>query len=349
MRNIKRLISTLLFVLMAVLSVVAVFKFSSGVSLGDVAESLKDANKPWIAGSIVAVAMYIIAESSAIGLLLRSSGYRSRAHKCLSYSAASIYFSAITPSSSGGQPASAYLMIKDKLPAGVVSATLAINVAMYTLATEVVGIAAILIAPGLFESFSPFSRILILVGFGTYTVLTVLFIVLIKKGKVVFVTLEKLLRFLHSKKIIRRLEPKLFKLTKARAEYEEAVHVSAGKPLAMIMAFAWNLVQRVSQIAVSVCVYMALGGKAGLMPKMFSAQSLISIGYNSVPIPGAMGVADYLMIDGFSTIVSGRQAVKLELLSRGISFYLCVLICGLIVFGGFLTGTVRAHRAKSAE
>jgi type IV pilus assembly protein PilB len=45
-----------------------------------------------------------------------------------------------------------------------------------------------------------------------------------------------------------------------------------------------------------------------------------------------MGVADYLMIDTFSSIVDGTVAVNLELLARTISFYLCVLLCGFSFF-----------------
>ena len=39
-----------------------------------------------------------------------------------------------------------------------------------------------------------------------------------------------------------------------------------------------------------------------------------------MPIPGAMGVADYIMIDGFKQLV-GRNAANMELLCRGIDVY----------------------------
>ncbi|MFR2128888.1 MAG: hypothetical protein ACLS4M_06675 [Eubacterium ventriosum] len=42
-------------------------------------------------------------------------GYKRPFRKCLVYSSSDIYFSAITPSATGGQPASAYFMMKDKV------------------------------------------------------------------------------------------------------------------------------------------------------------------------------------------------------------------------------------------
>ena len=54
------------------------------------------------------------------------------------------------------------------------------------------------------------------------------------------------------------------------------------------------------------------------------------LGYNFIPIPGAMGVADALLLDVFGSFLGNAQAAaNLELLSRSISFYLCVLLCGI--------------------
>ena len=48
-----------------------------------------------------------------------------------------------------------------------------------------------------------------------------------------------------------------------------------------------------------------------------------------MPIPGAVGAADYLFIDGFGSLV--KDSISIELLSRGISFYCCIIICGIII------------------
>ncbi len=50
-----------------------------------------------------------------------------------------------------------------------------------------------------------------------------------------------------------------------------------------------------------------------------------------MPIPGAMGVSDYLMLEGFEAFLPPERVVQMELVSRSVSFYCCVLLCGLIV------------------
>ena len=94
------------------------------------------------------------------------------------------------------------------------------------------------------------------------------------------------------------------------------------------MAFLCNLVQRISQILVSVCVFIGIGGASSQAFDAFITQGFVVLGSNSVPIPGAVGAADYLFLDGFIELV--KDTISMELLSRGISFYCCVIICGMI-------------------
>ena len=70
--------------------------------------------------------------------------------------------------------------------------------------------------------------------------------------------------------------------------------------------------------------------------RLLGAQSLISIGATYVPIPGAMGFTDLMMLDGFRTLMPEAKAAGLELLSRFVSFYSCVIICLIITIIAFL-------------
>ncbi len=130
------------------------------MTIPEIVSSLKDASPVWTAAAFLCVAGYILFEA-ALGTLLRNSGISSHFRDDSFYSASDIYFSAITPSSSGGQPAAAYFMIKNGIPAGVATVTLIINVVMYTFATVVVGIVAIFINRELFMGFSSVSKVLI--------------------------------------------------------------------------------------------------------------------------------------------------------------------------------------------
>ena len=103
-----------------------------------------------------------------------------------------------------------------------------------------------------------------------------------------------------------------------------------------LRALLWNLLQRALQLAVPMCIYLALGGQLRHAGVLFASQCLVVMGYAPVPIPGAMGVADYLMVDAFSTLgfILVEDAIRLEMLSRGLMFYLCVAASGLFTLLG---------------
>ena len=44
-----------------------------------------------------------------------------------------------------------------------------------------------------------------------------------------------------------------------------------------------------------------------------------------------MGVTDYLMLDGYLNLMDRQAAYRLQILTRGLSFYFCVLLSGAVV------------------
>lgn len=323
---------------LSVLTIWTLLKQNESMSVGRLLEIFKQADKSWIIGAMISAACYVVFEAVAICSILKGLSYRRGLLKGIVYSTSDVYFSAITPSATGGQPASAFFMVRDGIPGGVVSAALVLNLVMYNGAIVFLGIVAIIISPGSFFDFKLTSKILIGLGFLGLTLLTVFFLLVLSKSRRIFLTLRKFLEFLSAKKLIHRLAHKLERLEKIEKDFANCYQLIGGRSIIMIKAFVWNVVQRACQIVVPALVYISMGGAKGLGPELFAKQCLITIGYNYVPIPGALGIADYLMIDGFSSIMSKNGAFELDMISRGITFYICVTLSGLITLIIYLKG-----------
>ena len=166
--------------------------------------------------------------------------------------------------------------------------------------------------------------------------LTAFFFILLGRGEKVFGALRNLAKLLHRWKLLHNLDSALSRLDKAQRDHELCAELMRGKTGMLFGAFFLNFLQRVSRIAVPMFTYMALGGIGRLAPRVFASQCFVTIGYNCVPVPGGMGVADYLMVDGFSDLMAFDDAIHLEVLSRSISFYICVAVSGVIVLIGSL-------------
>lgn len=326
----------LLFLALAVLTVWAVMSQSKSFSFGQFLQTLREASVGWMSAAVAAMLGFILFEGMAVLCILRAFGYVRGVRSGFLYSAADIYFSAITPSATGGQPASAYFMMKSGIPGAVVTITLVANLIMYTIALLTVGIAGFVIRPKVFLHFHLPGRGLIVIGYLVLCGLTAIFCMLIVKPKILEKICDFLLKLGKKLYLVRHLEEKREKMHRAMTEYQRCAEIMAGNKRVFLKAYFYNLLQRVSQITVTLFVYFAVGGSASLAPDIWVMQCFVAIGTYSVPIPGGMGVADYLLIDGFQAFFGQGEAVNMELLSRGVSFYVCMIISAATVLLGMI-------------
>ena len=334
--------------LLAVVSIWAVVSQSGKWSLLDMLESLREADPRYLAAAVLCAALFVVLEGFSLRRLLKSVGIRKSRRHGLLYSAADVYFSAITPSATGGQPASAFFMISDGVPAGTATAVLLCNLILYTLSMLVAVLGCAAFGWRRLAGFQLLSKLLIGAGFLVLAVLALLFVWLLLRGDRAFSALRRLLGWLGRIGWIRRRQSKLQRLDAIQSDFESCVGLMRGKTKGLLLAFLCNLGQRASQIAVPMFFYLALGGRLSRAASVFEAQCFATVGYSIVPVPGAMGVADYLMLDAFSELVGMEEAVRLEMLSRGLSFYLCVLASALIAALGYLIMR-RKKREESAQ
>ena len=323
---------------LSILTVGTLLKQSETMSVETLIEKIGNADLRWIIIAMICSVGYVIFEAVALCSILNGLGHRKRINNGIIYSTADVYFSAITPSATGGQPASAFFMVRDGIPAGVASAALILNLMMYNASIVFLGVIAIIIAPTSFMGFKLSSKILIVLGFVGLSLLSLFFLSVLKASDKIFSTIRRFLNFLYAKKIVHKLEHKLEKLDKIEADYNNCSALISGKNKIMRKAFLWNVIQRASQIIVPTLVFISMGGSGRLSKLLFAKQCLITIGYNYVPIPGALGIADYLMIDGFSNLMTEGLAYELDMISRGLTFYICVALSGLITLFGYLKG-----------
>ena len=335
-RTSKNIIWTFISLLLAILTIRVILKQNRDMSFSDLMGMVRSSDKIFVLLSMISAVLYVWFEGIALRGILKKAGYVRSSLKCLIYSTADVYFSAITPSASGGQPASAYFMRKDGIPGGTITAALVLNLVMYTVSVVFLGLISLAIYPATFASFSLTSRILISFGFFGLTVLTIGFFILLRNGSLIFNPLAKLIDFAHSKKLIKNKESALDRIERVGNDYKTCAGLISNSKRILLYAFAWNLLQRMNQLIVPSYIYAALGGERPKMLTVFAKQCLVTIGYNCIPIPGGMGISDYLMIDGFTPVMGEQMAYSVELISRGITFYICVTISGLITLAAYL-------------
>lgn len=331
-KNIKnKIIWSVLFLVIAAATIWTVVSQSKIFSLGAFSDFIKNSSWGWLAGAFLCMLGFIFFEGAAITSLTKGIGYKCRQKHGFVYSAADIYFSAITPSASGGQPASVYFMVKDGIPLMSSTLVLLTNLILYTVSIILIGLLAVIFDFDIFFKFDTVSKILIIVGYIFQIILLIFFILLLARPKILHTVGNKLIGLLGKMKLLRHKDKKLKKLDDMMEEYSMCYKVIRENPKVITKAMIYNFLQRICVISVSALTFLAIGGNLHDMMSVWIVQCFVVIGSNAIPIPGAMGASDYIMLDGFSKIVPYRQAVNFELLSRSISFYSCVILCGVVV------------------
>ena len=327
---------SVLFVLIAAATVWAVLAQSRSFSLRTFVSYASGMSKPWLAMALFSMLGFIVFEGESLLAICRAFGYPVSRRRAFVYSASDIYVSAITPSASGGQPACAWFMIKDGIPGMVATVVLLANLSMYAISILVLGIITLLIRPDVFASFGLLSRGLVILGYLVQGVLAAFFVMLLLKGDLLHNLCRKALHLLCKIRLLKREEEKQSSLDRKMEEYAVYARMIKERKRAMGRAFFFNMLQRVSVISVPFFVFLASGGEVSKSVDIWAVQCYTVIGSNAVPIPGAMGVSDYIMLDGFGKIIPFQDAVNFELLSRSLSFYVCVALCGLTVLIKYL-------------
>ena len=334
----KSIIWAILFIVIAAASIYAVKKVSGEFSFKNLVRLIRGAAPIPVIMAFCASLIYISFQGLSIKTLLRSFGQKKSVWQCISYSAADIYFSAITPSATGGQPACGYLMIRDGVPASCTTICLVANWATYTLSIIIIGIATLIAFPQVFNYFSTFAKILICLGAAFLLTAGLLGLLVAMKRSAIDALERFVLKTGKKLRIIKSRETEA-EIMQWVVDYRNYSTQLKGHIPGLIRSLIFNIIQRFAFISITMFMYIAVNLNRSPFSmsqiiftgaSLLGAQALISIGSTFIPIPGSMGYTDLMMLNAFSSLMDDSKAAGLELMSRSVAFYFSVIICFII-------------------
>ena len=320
-----------LLIVISVITVKLITSHSKGFSWEGFMCFLRHADSVWIVAAVLFAFGFIYFEGLGLQCTCRFFGHNFPIGKGILFSATDIFFSAITPSATGGQPASLILMMRCGIPAAISTIALLLNLVMYTVSILIISTVCLVLHPAIFLNMSTAPKLFIAFGTVVQIAFIALFLLCIFDERLILTFCRWGLKLLCKLRIFRNYDEQYGKLLAMIRQYKECGVLLRKETRLLIKVFLCNFAQRLSVILVSVCVFMAVGGTAINAFKAFSVQAFAVLGSNAIPIPGAVGVADYILLSGFKQIVC--EPASVELLSRGISFYATIIFCGVLLLG----------------
>lgn len=297
----------------------------------DLKETFFKLDKTYLSLAVFFLALLIFVEACNIRFIIKQIGRKCTLSQSVLYSASDLYFSAMTPSALGGQPAAIYYMSKNGIPVAEGSAVMLLNISMYVGSIMVLTLVALVSKFSFFWQQNLLFKSLFLVGIciqivGMFLCLSAMF----SKN-----TLAKLERFavkiIYSFKFVRYKEEKAAAINKNLATYFASANLAKSKPYLMPVLLLGNIVQRVCMFGIGYFVYRAFFYNQASFFDFSMVQTMLFVAVNAIPLPGAVGVSEATFLALFKGIYKSHKTLAQGMLfTRGINYYLCFLVCCII-------------------
>lgn len=271
--------------------------------------------------------IYITCEAINIRRVLKGLGEHIKFWSAIRYTLIGFFFSSITPAASGGQPMEIYYMHKDNISVANSTLTLLVQLCCFQIVSITFGIVSAIVNFEVLRSGLIYLFVLgILLNSSALVLLIIgIFSKRLSEGLIKFSV--KFLKFFR----IRNIEKKQERLEKELAAYQEsAVYIKEHKIL-MVKTILTIIVQLVVYYSVPYWVYLAFGFNSYNIFQIITLQALLYATVSGIPSPGSVGVSEGGFLGIFKNAFPETIISSAMLLSRGVNFYLLIIISSIIV------------------
>lgn len=309
-----------------IILIVGTFAFLlKDIGIKGVIHAVRQANAGYMLIAFMMLLLYLVCEGEAIRAVTKSLGYPVRLRRGFVYACTDFYFSAITPSATGGQPVCLYYMSKDQIPVSVSGLAMLLQTVVYKLILLVLGIWALFAKWSFFAEGNWTVKLLFVVGFLINVIVIIICLLAMFSQRVIKRIGEVVIRIGAKLHLIKKPEETLQRLMKSLQEYTKGAQYIRTHLLLSIRVLIVTFVQRIAMFSIAYWIYCAMGGNEYNLYDMMALQTLIAMAIDSLPLPGGVGATEGIFTMLYR-VIYGAKLIPGLILTRGINYY-----CGLIV------------------
>ena len=323
----KRILSAVFFFAILALTLWYVFRDEN---LSKISEYLADADERYAVLSVGAVIAFILGEAVVICYLFHRLGTRPKFSHCCLFSFVGFFYSAITPSASGGQPMQVLYMRRDGIPGAVSTVVLAIVTITYKLVLVVAGLAVMIFRPAAVMRYLDGVDTLVYIGLALNVAFIALLLTAVFHPSIIQRTLKQAFNLLNKIRPFRNPEKVMARVQNSLDHYQGTAAFFRKEPGIIVNVFFITLLQRFILFSVVWFTYLAFGLSGENALVMVLLQAMISVAVDMLPLPGGMGISETLFLSIFEPIFGVELVLPGMIVCRGISYYTQLVISGVM-------------------
>lgn len=292
-------------------------------------ETLLKVKLTYLIFAILLMIFYILCEGINIRITMVALKKKTTLLKCLGYGFVGFYFSSITPSSSGGQPAQVYFMKRDGISMTSSSLSLMVLLFAHQFVIIVLGVLGFLVMPDVVSSFHAGLNLLLVYGFISNALILIGILMLIFSPKMLFNIINSVALFLYKIKVVKNREKLKNRIDRALVEYERGAIYMKENPKVLLQVTLVTFLQIVAMFAIPVLIYKGFGLNKYNPIDIVLMQAILNIAVSSLPLPGSVGASESAFINMFEKFF-GSLVIPGMLLTRIANFYVVLILSGVI-------------------
>lgn len=339
MKSKKKYIFSIIFFIL--LFIATFYMLFSNNDITSVVSTLKSIPINYITVCISLVFIYLIVEGIYIKITLNSLGLKFNLWQGFLSACTEFYFSAITPSATGGQPAQAYYMSKDGIPYTKSTIALLVNTITFKVIIILMGIVAMIFFPALIFNNGILFTVLFLFGIIGNFLLIILCLMLMYSKHWIESIVMFFINLGNKLHIVKDKEGAINKFNTHLIEYQQSAKYVKEHLGIAIKVCLLTVIQRLALFSISVVIYKAFGLNEYSFLQLIVLQIGIILAIDSIPLPGGIGIGEAIMLLIYKKIFGETLAVSAMLLNRGISYYFCLIISSIFVLYNHIRSTFK--------
>ncbi len=293
--------------------------------------AIKKADPKYLLLGMGLVLVYFGGEGEVIRAVTGSLGYPVTRRRGFVYACIDFYFSAITPSATGGQPVSIYYMSRDKIPVSVSSLSLLLHTVVYKSILVVLGFWVLLAKRAWFTGGHLSIQLLFILG----VIINVITIAVCLLAMFSRRAIRKMaiwgIRLAGKIKLIKKPDEVTQKLLRSLETYAKGAEYIRTHIFLLIKVVIVTVIQRMAMFVVSYCVYRAIGLSQYSLFDMVALQTLIAMAIDSLPLPGGVGATEGVFSMLYRSVYGVETLVPALVLTRGINYYFALIVSSICV------------------
>lgn len=292
----------------------------------EILSSIQRLNPFHLVCAVFSAVFFVCMEGFMIWYLLKLTERNVSMLRCISYSFIGFFFSGITPSATGGQPAQLFAMKKDRLSMGSSTLSLMTVAVFYKLILVVIGFGILLFwKEGLCTYLGSYMAFYYL-GIFLNGLLVILLLLIMVHGNWMENLLLRIETFCIKIRLCKPSDERKKALHHLVTDYQETLRfLLKHKPKIVFIALC-TFFQRCSLFLLTWFIYRGFG-LSGHSPLIVMAlQASVYIAVDMLPLPGSQGISELMYISVFSPVFTDTLLASSMCVTRGLSFYFLLVI-----------------------